>query len=85
MIKVILLLEIAGLFFDEIPLDFDDQLDKVILECRNLSFLHFDCFCILTLIYRYPIAWLSEEIDMIFYISDFIARMSKQKKPPVSG
>ena len=67
-----------SLVFEELFLDYDDNLDKQILECHTLPYLHSDAFCKRTLQHRYTFVWFSEEIFSIFHISDFIGRMSKK-------
>ena len=81
MIKKILLTEVGGHYSikEEISLNYDYKLEKLIIDDYILPCLLSDNFCKPTLNYPYTIFWFPEEICAIVHISDFIGRMSKLK------
>ena len=69
--------DIWSLITEGISLDYDDKLNKLILEGHFLSCLHSDGFSKPTLKNPYTILWFPEEIYFLFHISDFIERTSQ--------
>ena len=64
--------------FEEIPLENDEKLDKLIPEGPTRPLLHSDGFCKPSLKHPYTYAQFPEGKSLVFLTSDFIGRMSKQ-------
>ena len=70
-----------SLINEDISLEFDDELDKLILEGQTLPCVHSDGFCKPTLKHSLTSLWFPEEICLIFHNSDFIGRLPKLTNP----
>ena len=66
-----------SLRIEEVSLDYDEKVDKLILEGHTSPCLHFDGFCKPTLKHSCSTLWFPEKICFLFYISDFIEQMSQ--------
>ena len=78
MTKTILLIKDSwALIIEEISLDSDDKLGELKHDALTLPCLQSDGFCKATLKHPYLISCFSDEIGLIFHISDFIGLMSQ--------
>ena len=82
--KIILLISISGIVInfslideEKHSLDYDDKLDKLILESHTLPCVHSESFSKATLKYPYNFVRFPEEKCLLFHNYDFIGLMSK--------
>ena len=62
---------------EKISLDYDDKVDKLLLDGHTLPCLHSDGFCKPTLKHPFIFVWFPEEICLLFHISDYIGQLSE--------
>ena len=61
-----------SIIFEEISLDYDDEMNSIILEGHSIPCLHSDGCCQPALNHPYNIFWFLEECCWIFHICDFL-------------